>query len=770
MELSAGAWVWVVSCLLWFGLGAGAFAADEVLEAGPYLVDISDTTVTIAVHTKEPAVVSVVLYGKAEDRYVTSKTAQRSHFLKVDGLEPSRAYRYVLKVDHSDVVPEGGQGSWEFRTAVRKNERFTFAVFGDPRPGETGSHRHFRDIVEQVSVCDPWLYLVLGDMVDHGERREEWLSFLDVQKELGPESALYPVMGDNDRADGKGIGTEFFPKLKEGYYRFRVGDVEFFALDAWDARGRQSAAELGQESDQYKWFIEEISKKDVQRAPFRVVFLHDPVYISRGRSAEILRRVWAPVFAKHRVDVVFASWHLYERLFFDGVHYIVTGGAGAELIWMNANRAIPSKADAKRHHFCRIDVGDGAMTISAIADDGTVLDSLQLTPKPVDSREMTRLESMARRFRKEIMIGAPDAPTLETHIFSNDCNYCERLLKVLLPHWCKRNKVRLRVHYYDSRKYGVYRDLFMAAGADFGRQNAELPAVFVGRSVLGGRKEINRRFEDELVAFAANPDKYRGNQIVPFQTMHDTKGLAARAFESLTPGFVIVAGLLDGVNPCAFTVIIFLISYLSVVGGSRRQMAIVGGLFSFAVFATYLGIGFFLFKIAAWLVKQQGATLIVNGCLLVCLAALSGFSLFDTIRCMMGRQTDVVLQLPDSIKKLIRTRIRRFARQQMAASAAALGLGVIIAALELGCTGQVYLPIVTMIAEPRYRPRAVSYLFTYNIAFIVPLLVVFVLTVFGMTSDTLARSYRKHMVLCKLGLTLLFVVMTLMIMYKMRLI
>jgi cytochrome c biogenesis protein CcdA len=82
--------------------------------------------------------------------------------------------------------------------------------------------------------------------------------------------------------------------------------------------------------------------------------------------------------------------------------------------------------------------------------------------------------------------------------------------------------------------------------------------------------------------------------------------------------------------------------------------------------------------------------------------------------------------------------------------------------------GQVYFSIVTMISEPRYRITATAYLFSYNIAFIVPLVIVFLLASFGVTSQRMGTFFKRHVLLVKLGLAVLFAAMAIMIVINLR--
>ncbi|MGC9322902.1 MAG: cytochrome c biogenesis CcdA family protein, partial [Kosmotogaceae bacterium] len=58
-------------------------------------------------------------------------------------------------------------------------------------------------------------------------------------------------------------------------------------------------------------------------------------------------------------------------------------------------------------------------------------------------------------------------------------------------------------------------------------------------------------------------------------------------------GFLVVlgAGLIDGINPCAFVVLIFLVSYLYYVGRGRNEILIAGIFFAVGIFAAYLAMG-----------------------------------------------------------------------------------------------------------------------------------------------------------------------------------
>ena len=66
------------------------------------------------------------------------------------------------------------------------------------------------------------------------------------------------------------------------------------------------------------------------------------------------------------------------------------------------------------------------------------------------------------------------------------------------------------------------------------------------------------------------------------------------------------AGLLDGINPCAFATIVFFISYMNLVGRGRKEMLIAGGAFALAVFGTYLLLGLGMLSFMSYLNQYSG--------------------------------------------------------------------------------------------------------------------------------------------------------------------
>jgi cytochrome c biogenesis protein CcdA len=739
-----------------------ASASNEGFSAGPYLLDVTDESATVAFHLDQALPAEVLIHDETTIRRFSHAKPSRSHFIAIDGLQPSQTYRYEVTAGSGIVRTPPGDKSYLIKTAGPAGDSFHFVVYGDPRPGETGTRRFHRAVVQEAASSEPFFSILLGDLVDRGNDLQLWQEFFQIEAPLIRKTAVYPVLGDNDRGD---LAARFFPKLARGYYRLSWGGVQFMALNAWDSRGRQPRAELDEQSPQIQWLRQQLALPEVRQAPFRIVFMHDPVLISRGKSAEIMRRVWVPIFEEYHVDVVFSSWHLYERLQQNGVVYVVSGGAGAELIWMNANPDNPSLAEAREHHFCRVDVDEDTLSIRAVATDGTVLDEFTLTPRTASHSATGNARNLAERIGQKLVYGPAEAARdLQLYLFSYDCSFCRRLKQRVLPSIAEKYGVRLNVDYFDlglAESYG----LFLNAEAAYGRQGSDLPAIFIGRSVLGGENEIRKKLTTEIELCLENPAAYQTNSIRLFEKSGDATRAKQHAFQALTLPLVAGAGLLDGLNPCAFTTIIFLVSYLHLLGADARRVYWTGGMFTLGVFLTYFFIGLTFYHFLQNYLLNAGISKIVNLLLLLAVSTLAFFSLVDFFRGLKGGVSHTVFKMPQFLRQKLEDKIREHAGLQTTHLAAPFVLGVFISGIELTCTGQVYIPIVTMIADPQYRLTALLYLAVYNLAFILPLVAVFLLTVWGFLHARVGQS-KPFVAAVKLGHAAFFSIMAMVILYN----
>ncbi|MEI6605468.1 MAG: HEAT repeat domain-containing protein [Verrucomicrobiota bacterium] len=234
-----------------------------------------------------------------------------------------------------------------------------------------------------------------------------------------------------------------------------------------------------------------------------------------------------------------------------------------------------------------------------------------------------------------------------------------------------------------------------------------------------------------------------------------------RRYEAVTLPIVLGGGLLDGINPCAFATIIFFLSYLQIARRSPREMLMVGAAFISAVFIAYLAAGLVLYAMLDKLNHRFAGIQFWLNLFFGLLALVAAWlSLRDALHARAGHLDAMSLQLPGFLKSRIRGVVRSGARARNFVIAAFIS-GLIISILELACTGQVYAPIIYQIQKGKLD--AVLWLVIYNLAFIAPLIVIFLLAYSGLRSETLIEFQKKHTFAVKLGLAILFLFLALFI-------
>ncbi len=239
-----------------------------------------------------------------------------------------------------------------------------------------------------------------------------------------------------------------------------------------------------------------------------------------------------------------------------------------------------------------------------------------------------------------------------------------------------------------------------------------------------------------------------------------------KRYAAFTLPIVIGAGLLDGINPCAFATMIFFLSYLQIARRTPREMLMVGAAFISAVFIAYLAAGLLLYQSLAMLNDRfAGIQKWMNFGFAALALIAAALSFRDAWRARSGRIDEMTLQLPDFLKNRIRGVIRTGSKARNFVIAAFVS-GLVISLLELACTGQVYAPIIYQIQQGRLD--ALVWLVIYNLAFITPLIVIFLLAYSGLRSESLVKFQKRHTAAVKIGLGILFVVLALVILFSQK--
>ncbi len=280
------------------------------------------------------------------------------------------------------------------------------------------------------------------------------------------------------------------------------------------------------------------------------------------------------------------------------------------------------------------------------------------------------------------------------------------------------------------------------------------PSLFGGGRYLVGHDLDDASAEVMLGALGS------GSNAPPWIEAESLREEARRSiisrFQSLGPLTVVLGGLVDGVNPCAFATIIFFVSYLAFVGRAGREILWIGAAFTMAVFLTYVLVGLGAMTFLQSLSVFRLVSNIVYAATAVLAVGLGVYSTIDFVKLRRGKTREVTLQLPGFLKKRIHKTIREQTRTRRFVLAAFV-TGAIVSLLELACTGQVYLPTICFVTGiPSLRAHALAYLLLYNVMFVVPLVAVFLVSYYGATSAQMGRFFQSHAAMVKLCTAVFF--------------
>jgi hypothetical protein len=298
------------------------------------------------------------------------------------------------------------------------------------------------------------------------------------------------------------------------------------------------------------------------------------------------------------------------------------------------------------------------------------------------------------------------------------------------------------------------------------------PSIFIGEDHLSPEEITESRMEALIEKYSVGVGESVGKiPLPPSPSLSPSQEETKKAEESIIERFksfgvlaILLAGLIEGMNPCALATLIFFISYLTMVGRKRKEIFMAGMGFSASSFVTHLLLGFGILNFIQYFSFFPLFSRIVYLITFIFSLFLGIFSLYDYIQLKKGRPSKMRLQVPDFLKKrihrIIRTRSSEFEGNEETQLARlliiAIFIGFIVTLLQSTCTSQVYLPTLLFITNiPSLRGSAVLYLILYNLIYILPLLVIFGIVYWGVTSEQLSFFIQKRASTIKL-LTAIF--------------
>ncbi|MGV7222212.1 MAG: glutaredoxin family protein [Nitrospinales bacterium] len=315
--------------------------------------------------------------------------------------------------------------------------------------------------------------------------------------------------------------------------------------------------------------------------------------------------------------------------------------------------------------------------------------------------------------------------TIRFHFFwSKACPHCRKAKPFITE--LGQSYDWLEVNSYEISENRRNAEMYMALAKKLGEENFAVPAfVFCEQVVIGYHNDqvTGENLRHQLIDCKKTLDQGKNEVQSTASKTEETKifvpffGELDSAKFSLPVFTIIIAGL-DAFNPCAFFVLLLLLSMLVNVR-NRRKMLLVGGIFVF-----FSGLIYFLFM-AAWLnlFLYLGELRIIT--VVAALIAI-GVSLIN-IKDYFFFKKGASLSIPDSAKPGLFARIRGLMKS---ASLPTMILGTIMLAIaanfyELLCTSgfpMIFTRMLTLNDLP--SSSYYFYLALYNIIYVTPLTVI----------------------------------------------
>ena len=214
-------------------------------------------------------------------------------------------------------------------------------------------------------------------------------------------------------------------------------------------------------------------------------------------------------------------------------------------------------------------------------------------------------------------------------------------------------------------------------------------------------------------------------------------------------------------NPAArWTLPAIVLAGILAVGGRKRRARMLGGwAFCAGSFLTYMAMGLGLMRALRALESLRTLHDVVMVVLALALFVLAFLSVRDAYRYRRAKVPSVItLQLPDRVKKLIRA-VAEASWGGPTVVVAGLGCGFLVTLLDSLCTGQIYVPVLALISREPGAWRAFALLAIYNLAFIAPLVAVFMLAAKGADSERMSRWSKRNVFPSKIALGFMFAIL-----------
>lgn len=328
------------------------------------------------------------------------------------------------------------------------------------------------------------------------------------------------------------------------------------------------------------------------------------------------------------------------------------------------------------------------------------------------------------------------------YLYSPACESCAEAEKVIdaLPETVSVKRGRVE---FDSRlvvyRVNIYEDpsraraLFQRYRVPEDKQTT--PIVFLREDYLNGAESVRRSLAYRLKAGLAIGTPLIASSATTEPPVLSVAGTA-------------LAGLVAGFNPCALSMLLL---FLSILLAAREHIARYAAVYLAAKLAAYIAIGKVFLSVLstwnpAWLPMTAKLLLTIIGSVLIVL------NLMDARAARMERYGNIKNQLPRGLRRFLNEHIRKALRGNGAALLGSVaGMGIVVAASEFLCSGQLYLATLTAeLSTGTTYGRQLMLLLVFCLAFLLPSVVFTVIVIRSKSMFATSNALLRRMPLIKL--------------------
>ncbi len=208
---------------------------------------------------------------------------------------------------------------------------------------------------------------------------------------------------------------------------------------------------------------------------------------------------------------------------------------------------------------------------------------------------------------------------------------------------------------------------------------------------------------------------------------------------------VVITGFLDGIHPCAIAILIFFIAFLLTLHKSVKNILGLGFVYIIVIFLTYLAIGIGLFS-GIMLFGQHHFFAKLGSWLLILLGLIS-------LKDYFFPQFKLGVKIPKVSNEKIKGYLQKATLPTIILAAFLVGL------CSVPCSGGIYVAITALLASKTTFLTGFLYLLLYNLMFVMPLIILLVLSTNPYTLVKLGEWQQKHKKTQKLVMGLFMIIL-----------